>query len=83
MFQSGTSKSGRGSTRKPATVFTEQGVAMLTSVLHSPRVVVVTIAIIRASVQLRELLASHRQRDTKRGWAAHFTFSRPLRRRPG
>jgi hypothetical protein len=31
MFQLGTSKPGRGGVRKPATVFTEQGVAMLAS----------------------------------------------------
>lgn len=61
MFQSGTSKVGRGGVRKPARVFTEQGVAMLASVLRSTRAVVVSIAIVRAFVQLRELLASHQE----------------------
>jgi hypothetical protein len=39
--------------------FTEQGVAMLSSVLHSPRAVRVNIEIMRAFVRLRRLLASH------------------------
>lgn len=39
--------------------FTEQGVAMLSGVLNSARAVQVNIAIMRAFVQLRELLASH------------------------
>jgi hypothetical protein len=39
--------------------FTEQGVAMLSSVLRSPRAVQVNIAIMRAFVQLRQMLASH------------------------
>lgn len=39
--------------------FTEQGVAMLSSVLHSERAVRVNIEIMRAFVRLRQLLASH------------------------
>ncbi len=39
-------------------VFTEQGVAMLSSVLRSKRAVLVNIAIMRAFVRLRQLLAS-------------------------
>lgn len=65
MFQPGTSKPGRGGTRKPATVFTEQGVAMLASVLRSPRAVTVSVAIIRAFVHLRELLAGNRDLAVK------------------
>lgn len=42
-------------------VFTEQGVAMLSSVLRSPRAVQVNIAIMRAFVKLREILASHEE----------------------
>ena len=61
IFQSGTSKKGRGGSRKPARVFTEQGVAMLASVLRSDRAVRVSIVIIRAFVQLRELLSTHRE----------------------
>ncbi len=40
-------------------VFTEQGVAMLSSVLHSKRAVLVNIEIMRAFVKLRHLLATH------------------------
>jgi hypothetical protein len=39
--------------------FTEQGVAMLSSVLHSPRAVKVNIEIMRAFVHLRQLLGTH------------------------
>lgn len=41
--------------------FTEQGVAMLSSVLRSDRAVQVNIAIMRAFVKLRDMLASHRE----------------------
>ena len=40
--------------------FTEQGVAMLSSVLHSERAVQMNILIIRAFVKLREILATHK-----------------------
>jgi hypothetical protein len=40
--------------------FTEQGVAMLSSVLRSPRAVQVNIAIMRTFVQLRRLMDSNR-----------------------
>jgi len=40
-------------------VFTEQGVAMLSSVLKSDRAIQVNIAVMRAFVKLRELLATH------------------------
>jgi hypothetical protein len=39
--------------------FTEQGVAMLSSVLRSPRAVQVNIEIMRAFVRLRRMLTSH------------------------
>jgi hypothetical protein len=54
-----TSKPGRGGKRKLPYAFTEQGVAMLSSVLNSPRAVQVNIAIIRAFVKLRQLLSTH------------------------
>jgi hypothetical protein len=41
--------------------FTEQGVAMLSSVLNSPRAVQVNIEIMRAFVRLREVLATNRE----------------------
>ena len=52
-------KSGRGGRRYPPYAFTEQGVAMLSSVLHSDRAVHVNIEIMRAFVRLRQMLASH------------------------
>jgi hypothetical protein len=49
-----------GARRATPYAFMEQGVAMLSSVLHSERAVQVNIAIMRAFVKLREMLASHR-----------------------
>jgi hypothetical protein len=46
--------------RRPPYAFTEHGVAMLSSVLNSPRAVQMNILIIRAFVKLRELLATHK-----------------------
>jgi hypothetical protein len=53
------SSSGHGGRRRRALVFTEHGVAMLSSVLRSKRAVQVNIAIMRAFSRLRELLATH------------------------
>jgi len=58
-FQIGTSNKGRGGRRYLPYVFTEQGVAMLSSVLNSQRAIVVNIEIMRAFVKLRQLLASN------------------------
>lgn len=49
-----------GGTRKVPRAFTEQGVAMLSSVLHSKRAVQVNIEIMRAFVRLREMIATHK-----------------------
>ena len=49
----------RGRAYRPF-AFTEQGVAMLSSVLRSPRAVEVNIAIMRTFVQLRRLMDSNR-----------------------
>jgi hypothetical protein len=46
--------------RKRPYAFTEQGVAMLSSVLHSDRAIEVNIAIMRAFVKLREMLGTHK-----------------------
>jgi phage regulator Rha-like protein len=54
------SSSHHGGRRYAPFVFTEQGVAMLSSVLRSPRAVQVNIEIMRAFVRLREILASHK-----------------------
>lgn len=45
--------------RRAPYAFTEQGVAMLSSVLHSKRAIAVNVEIMRAFVRLRELLSSH------------------------
>ncbi len=50
-----------GGRRYPPYAFTEQGVAMLSSVLRSPRAVQVNIEIMRAFVRLREMLASNQE----------------------
>jgi hypothetical protein len=57
-FHFGTSK-GRGGRRYRPYVFTEQGVAMLSSILNSDRAVLANIAIIRTFVKLRKILESH------------------------
>jgi len=58
-FQNETSKSRRGGRRYLPYAFTEQGVAMLSSVLRSKRAVQVNIAIMRTFVRLREMLLSN------------------------
>jgi len=55
------SSSGWGGVRYLPYAFTEQGVAMLSSVLRSSRAVEVNIAIMRTFVQLRRLMDSNRQ----------------------
>ena len=57
--QFATSKKGRGGRRYKPYAFTEQGVAMLSSVLRSQRAVEVNIAIMRTFVKLRGILASN------------------------
>ena len=56
-----------GGTRKPPYVFTEQGVAMLSGVLHSKRAVQVNIAIMRAFVQIRQILLVNKELAEKLG----------------
>jgi len=61
-FQIGMSKTeGRGGRRYLPYAFTEQGVAMLSSVLNSKRAVQVNIAIMRVFVKLREMIASNKE----------------------
>src|SRR5881392_711684 len=60
IFQFGRAK-GRGGRRHRPYAFTEQGVAMLSSVLNSPRAVKVNIAIMRAFVKLRQTLEANRE----------------------
>ena len=54
-------KPGRGGRRTAPYVFTEQGVAMLSSVLNSPRAIAVNIEIMRAFVKLRVALDSNQE----------------------
>ena len=60
-FQIETSKGGRGGRRYLPYAFTEQGVAMLSSVLRSRQAVLVNVAIMRAFVKLREVLSLHKE----------------------
>jgi len=48
-----------GGRRYPPYAFTEQGVAMLSSVLRSQRAIQVNIEIMRSFIRLRQMLASH------------------------
>jgi phage regulator Rha-like protein len=69
--------SGRTGRRTPPFAFTEHGIAMLSSVLGSERAVQVNIAIIRAFVRMRQLLASHKDLakkldDLERRYDAQF-----------
>ena len=50
-----------GGTRKMPRAFTEQGIAMLSSVLRSKRAIHVNIAIMRAFVKLRRILSTHKE----------------------
>ncbi|MGA2777670.1 MAG: hypothetical protein ABSF94_08935 [Steroidobacteraceae bacterium] len=58
--ESVTSKSGRGGRRYAPYAFTEQGVAMLSSVLNSDRAIAANIEIMRSFVRIRNLLATNR-----------------------
>ena len=59
--QFATSKGGRGGRRYLPYAFTEQGVAMLSSVLNSGRAIKVNIEIMRAFVRLQQILASNKE----------------------
>ena len=63
-YRFGTLERGRHSKYLPY-AFTEQGVAMLSSVLHSTRAVKVNIAIMRAFVRLREIIEAHKDLMSK------------------
>ena len=60
-LRSQTVTSSWGGRRYAPYAFTEQGVAMLSSVLNSPRAIAVNIEIMRAFVRMRELLASNKE----------------------
>jgi hypothetical protein len=50
----------RGGRRTPPYAFTEEGVAMLSGILHSRRAIAANIEIMRAFVRLREIVKEHR-----------------------
>jgi hypothetical protein len=68
-------KPGRGGRRTLPHVFTEQGVAMLATVLNSDRAIAVNIAIMRTFVRLRQILATHKESRQ----ATRSSWSRPPR----
>jgi hypothetical protein len=83
-----TSSSGYGGRRYAPYAFTEQGVAMLSSVLNSPRAIAINIEIMRAFVQVRAMAATHQdlakqltelQDKTELLAMSHDTFSRNTR----
>jgi len=76
----------RGGRRFAPYVFTEQGVAMLSSVLSSERAIAVNIEIMRAFVKLRDLLSSNRATGSSpgalRNWRHGWIKSSPSTMRP-
>jgi hypothetical protein len=58
-FQIGTSSLAHGGTRYRPLAFTEQGIAMLSSVLNSRRAIAANIQIMRAFIHMREMLSSN------------------------
>ena len=61
IFQIGISKKSKGGRRFLPYAFTEQGVAMLSSILRSKRAIQVNIAVMRAFVKLRQILSTHKE----------------------
>jgi len=59
------SKSEQKGLRHLPFAFTEQGVAMLSSVLNSERAIEVNILIMRAFVKLREIISTHKKVEEK------------------
>lgn len=59
-------KTGRGQHRKyPPYAFTEHGAIMAATVLNSPRAVEMSVFVVRAFVQLREMLSTHKELAAK------------------
>jgi len=83
IFQSGRSKQRGGRRRSLPYAFTEEGVAMLSSVLRSERAVQVNVAVMRAFVGLRRMLATneafaHKLAELERKLEGHDTSIRTL-----
>ncbi|KWT83661.1 MULTISPECIES: ORF6N domain-containing protein [unclassified Variovorax] len=86
--QTVTSNTGRGGRRTAPYVFTEQGVAMLSSVLNSARAIAVNIEIMRTFVRVRALATTHQdlakrlselEEKTELLDMRHDSFSRNMR----
>jgi phage regulator Rha-like protein len=67
LFQNGIAKTGRGGRRSPPYAFTQEGVAMLSSILRSDRAADINVAIMRTFVRLREMLATNAELARKVG----------------
>lgn len=65
ILQFARAKTGRGGRQTLPYAFTGQGVAMLSSVLNTPRAIHVNIGIMRVFVELRELLSTHKDLASK------------------
>ena len=61
IFQIGISKKGRGGRRFLPYVFTEQGVAMLSTVLNSEQAIAINIQIMRTFVQIKKFALEHKE----------------------
>lgn len=81
--QFATSKRGRAGSRYLPFAFTEQGVAMLATVLNSKRAIHVNIAIMRTFVRLRQIISSHHElsaqlKELERKVGSHDTQIRAI-----
>lgn len=63
--QNATSKAGRGGRRYLPYAFTEHGAIMAATILNSPRAIEMSVFVVRAFVQLRELLSTHKRLAAK------------------
>ena len=61
IFQIGISKNGRGGRRYMPYVFTEQGIAMLSSVLHSEKAIAANIQIMRTFVKIKQFALENKE----------------------
>ena len=63
--QTGISNTGRGGRRTPPYAFTEQGVAMISSVLRSKTAIQINIAIMQTFVQMRKMIKNDELTKTR------------------
>ena len=63
--QFATSNNGRGGRRYAPYVFTEHGAIMAATILNSPKAIEMSVFIVRAFIQLREMLSSHKELATQ------------------